>query len=276
MPETSARDTATIRALIVDDERLGRDAIRLALESEEDFRVVGECGSCREAVEMIRSLEPDVVFLDVQMSGGDGFDVIDRVGPDNMPVVIFVTAFDEHALRAFDVHAMDYVLKPVDRERFSRAVTRAREQIKAMDALDRQPGLADVVSEVRHSRESQSATASPGMPLPGRYLSRIAVRVDERVVFVRTIDIDWFGGSGNYVTIHVAKQEYRLRFNLRDLIAQLDPVRFRRIHRSTIVNVDRIREVQPWFGGDYIVILHDGQQLRASRTFASDLLKPLQ
>ena len=256
-----------IRALIADDEYLAREAVRLALASESDIHVVGEARNGAETVALIRALEPDVVFLDIQMPQGGGFDVVEQIGVDEMPLTIFVTAYDDQALRAFDVHAMDYVVKPIDRERFALAVARAREQLNMLNSADRQPQLAAVIGDLRSDADTSHAR---------RYLSRLAVRVDERTFFVRTADVDWFGGNGNYVMVHVRDQQFKMRVSLRDLMQQLDPGRFRRVHRSTILNIDRVREVQPWFGGDYVVILQDGRQLRVSRTFAPDLLRPLQ
>ena len=265
--------TEPIRALIADDEELGRDAVRLALESEHDFEIVGETATGADAVTLIRTLEPDVVFLDIQMPHGGGFDVVEQIGVDDMPITIFVTAYDDQALRAFDVHAMDYVVKPIDRERFADAVSRARERLHILNAAERQPQLAAVVGGLHADADAELRSAPR---IASRYLSRLAVRVGERTFFVRAADVDWFGADGNYVVVHVRDQEFRMRVSLRELVDQLDPVRFRRIHRSSIVNIDRVREVQPWFGGDYVVILLDGKQLRVSRTFAPDLLRPLQ
>ena len=262
-----------IRALIADDEALGRDAVRLALASEPDFRIVGEAGTGTEAVALIRTLEPDVVFLDIQMPRGGGFHVVEQIGVEDMPITIFVTAYDDQALRAFDVRAMDYVVKPIDRERFADAVSRARERLHILKMADRQPQLAAVYGDMR---PDDAAADRRTAQHAGPFLSRLAVRIDERTFFVRTSDVDAFGASGNYVVVHAGDRQFKMRVSLRDLVQQLDPTRFRRIHRSTIVNIDRIREVQPWFGGDYIVIMHDGKQLRASRTFARDLLRPFQ
>jgi two-component system, LytTR family, response regulator len=261
MPDAGNGD---LRVVIVDDEALGRDTVRMALAHESRVRVVGECASGREAIEMLTNVETDVVFLDVQMPGGDGFHVVQSVGPDRMPVVVFVTAFDEHALRAFDVHAVDYLLKPFDQDRFRKALERARVQVSSHEALEKQHQLAALLRDVN------------GTTPPERYLTRITIRDEERAYFVRAADVDWFEGFGNYVKLHARGQEHRIRGSLRELTEQLDPIQFRRVHKSTIVNVDRIKEVQPWFGGDYVVILHDGSKLKVSRTYAVDLLQRFQ
>ena len=264
-PSDAAGD---LRVVIVDDEDLGRDTVRMALAREPNVRVVGECASGREAIAMITEIDPDLVFLDVQMPGGDGFHVVQSVGPERMPVVIFVTAFDAHALRAFDVHAVDYLLKPFDQSRFRTALERARRHVSSEQALDAQQRLASLLRDLN---------AGPPATRDGdRYLTRITVRDEDRAYFVRVADVDWFEGFGNYVKLHVRGQEHRFRGSLRELLAQLDPIQFRRVHKSTIVNVDRIREVQPWFGGDYVVILQDGGKLKVSRTYAVDLLQRLQ
>src|SRR5690242_16375389 len=232
--------TEPIRALIADDEELGRDAVRLALESEHDFKIVGETATGADAVTLIRTLEPDVVFLDIQMPHGGGFDVVEQIGVNDMPITIFVTAYDDQALRAFDVHAMDYVVKPIDRERFADAVSRARERLHILNVAERQPQLAAVFGDVHTDADAAEQRRAPR--IASRYLSRLAVRVGERTFFVRTADVDWFGGDGNYILVHVRDQQFRMRVSLRELVDQLDPARFRRIHRSTIVNIDRVRE----------------------------------
>ena len=261
-----------LRVLIVDDEALGRDTVRMALAHESGVRVVGESSSGREAIEMIGNLDPDIVFLDVQMPGGDGFHVVESVGTDRMPVVVFVTAYDVHALRAFDVHAVDYLLKPFDQARFQTALDRARQQVQSEHALDVQHRLASLMRDMRPLGASFADATSP----PSAYLTRITVRNDERAYFIRAVDIDWFEAFGNRVKIHVKGDEHQIRGSLRELVDQLDPVRFRRVHKSTIVNIERIKEVQPWFGGDYVAILHDGQKLKVSRTYAPELLQRLQ
>lgn len=248
-----------IRALIVDDEPLARDCVRIALEREHDIAVVAECGDGESAVGAIRSHDPDLVFLDVQMPGLDGFGVIERIGPEVMPPVLFVTAFDRHALRAFSVHALDFLLKPFDDERFRDALGHARRRLGSDGARGMDGSLAALL-------ESRKAA-------PARHAHRIMVQEQERIRFVPVESIDWIEADRNYVFLHCGTDAFRVRVTLTSLVDELDPSHFVRVHRSTVVNLDRIREVQPWFGGDYVALLKDNQQIRVSRRFREGLLR---
>ncbi|HEX6587407.1 MAG TPA: LytTR family DNA-binding domain-containing protein, partial [Longimicrobiales bacterium] len=240
----SENEGRILRALIVDDEPLARDNVRLALEKELDVEVIAECADGESAIEAIRELEPDVVFLDVQMPGTGGFDVVNEIGPEEMPAVVFVTAFDEHALRAFEVHALDYVLKPFDDDRFSDAVEHARRTLRMRrDEESFRRGLSALMTDVNGGQDGS------GRP---RFASRLMVRLRDRIHFVRTEDVDWFEAAGNYVRLHVADRSHLIRSTMSAIEERLDPQQFVRIHRSTIVNVDRIKEIQPWAGGDYL------------------------
>lgn len=261
-----------LTAIIIDDEPLARDCIRVALDRVGDVRIVAECGDGGTAIAAIERHGPDLVFLDVQMPDVDGFGVVERIGIDNMPAVVFVTAYDAHALRAFEVNALDYVLKPFDDARLAGAVERARARLRLERESDFGRRLAALLSMVR-----APGSAGPASPLADEgYVTRLTVRTDDRVHLVPVRDVDWFEGAGNYVRLHVGTKELRIRLSLTALLARLDPAQFVRVHRSTIVNVERIREVQPWFGGDYLIILTGGQQLRVSRTYAPQLLRPMQ
>jgi two-component system LytT family response regulator len=261
-----------IRALIVDDEPLARRGIRARLARATDYTVVAECASGREAVSAIRDHRPDVVFLDVQMPGIDGFGVIRELGADRMPVVIFVTAYDTHALRAFEAHALDYLLKPIDDDRFAAAVARARRRVAERDesvvarrlvALMQEVGATvDGSLPVRGGRTDPPAAAGPG---------RIVVRDRDRVLLIDVADIDWVGADGDYVRVHAAGKSHLLRDTMAAMEERLDPATFVRIHRSTIVNVDRIRELRPYSSREYSVILRDGTRLRLSRRFRDRL-----
>jgi two-component system, LytTR family, response regulator len=259
-----------LRVLIADDEPLARDCIRLALGTESDVEVVAECADGGEAVEAIRRLGPDLVFLDVQMPGLDGFGVVERVGAERMPPIVFVTAYDAHALRAFALHAVDYVLKPFDDRRFREALRHARRQLR----LERESELGRRLTAL--VRDYAALGAEPSLAAPaGGYATRVLVRHGERSVFVATDEIDWFEAAGNYVRLHAGPRTELIRATLASLLLQLDPKRFARIHRSTIVNLSRVREVHPWFGGDYVATLADGQELRVSRSYREALLRPL-
>ena len=248
-----------IRTLIVDDEPLARDCVRLALRDEPAAEVAAECGDGASAVRAIRDLRPDVVFLDVQMPEMDGFAVVEEVGAAAMPPVVFVTAFDRYAVRAFQAHALDYVLKPFENARLVEALRRARAHL-----ADRRDGeLGRRLSALLGDRVDQE------MPV-----RRFAVRDNERVRFVPAAEVDWIEADGNYVVLHAGQGRHRLRLTLASLLRRLDPARFAQVHRSAIVNVDKVREVQAWFGGDYIAVLHTGEELRVSRTYAPLLLRP--
>jgi len=287
--------------LIVDDEPLARDCMRLALHGLPGVTIVAECGDGASAVEAICRLGPDVVLLDVQMPGLDGFAVLEQLDVATMPVVVFVTAFDSHAIRAFEVHALDYVLKPFPDDRLVAALDRARATIQerrngelgrrlaefvqrwqagalvaAPDSLgaESSPASGGSIDRLDASSDPEHDVSEPRPPGAASYIGRFAVRSDGRVRFVAAADVDWIEADGNYMVLHVGETSHRLRASLARLTEGLDPKRFVRIHRSVIVNVERIREVQPWFGGDYIAILRTGAKLRVSRLRAPQLLRP--
>jgi two-component system LytT family response regulator len=247
----------TIRTLIVDDEPLSRERLRSLLAEEPDVEIVGECGDGCQAVLAIEELRPDLVFLDVQVPNLDGFHILESVGADRIPAVVFVTAYDQYALRAFDVRAVDYVLKPFGRERLQKALEYARAQITREKSSDLSGQIVALLEEMR--------------PPQYRYLKRIMIKESGRLFFLRTPDIDWVEASGNYVRLHVGAESHLLRETMNGLEGRLDPERFLRIHRSTIVNIERIKELQPWFHGDYVVILRDDRQLTMSATYREKL-----
>ncbi len=241
-----------LRTLIVDDEPLARERLRQLCRAERDLEVIGDCGDGQAAVESIESLHPDLVFMDVRMPGMDGFAVLEAVGPERFPSVVFVTAYDEYAVRAFDVHAVDYLLKPVSRERFGRAVERVRGQ--GTEGVSEK--LLALLGDLRREE---------------RYLERLLIRSGGRIVLVKVDDIDWIDGAGNYLKIHVGREAYLLRHTMSGLEERLDPRRFLRIHRSTIVNVDRIVELQTAYSGEYVAVLRNATRLVISRSYRSKL-----
>lgn len=241
----------TLRTLIVDDEPLARERVRMMLGPHEDVTIVGECSDGRQAVTAVRDLRPDLLFLDVQMPGLDGFGVLQELHDDPLPYVVFVTAHDRYAIQAFDVHALDYVLKPFSADRFGLALDRARA------ALGRRDGAA--------VDQSQLQTLLASLTAGQREKQRLVVKSSGRVFFVKVDEIDWIEAEGNYVRLHMGTQSHLLRETMKGMEAVLDAERFIRIHRSTIVNADRIRELQPLFHGEHAVILHDGTRLVASR-----------
>jgi two-component system LytT family response regulator len=248
-----------IRTLIVDDEPLARQRLRKLLEADPDIAILGECGDGQDAVAQLQRLRPDLVFLDVQMPVLDGFGVLQSLqalAGQPLPVVIFVTAHDRYALKAFEVHALDYLLKPFDKTRFTAALERAKVQVRQ--------GNAALLNERLH----EMLERRPGP-------ERLVVKSGGRIYFVRIEDIDWVEAAGNYVRLHVGKEEHLLRETLGALEQRLDGRRFVRIHRSTIVNLERIHELQPAFHGDYVIILHDGTELALSRSCREQLEKSL-
>ena len=269
MPDTTS---APLRVLVVDDEPLARDCVTLALADAADVEIVGCCADGPAAVEALTSLAPDVVFLDIRMPGLDGFEVVTRSALDPPPIVVFVTAYDAHAVRAFEANAIDYVLKPFENARLVRALERARARLaeRRGDRMARR--LAATFAMLRE--EPVTTQASPSAPAP-HYVTRFAVREDECTRFVAVDDVDWIGVDGNYVVLHVGAATHRVRATLQGLAESLDPRVFAQVHRSCIVNLSRVRELQPWFGGDQVAILVDGTRLRVSRTYAAGLLQPM-
>ena len=283
-----------IQVAIADDEPLARRRLVRFLKDVPDADVVAECGDGPEALAALAKGGIDLIFLDVQMPGMDGFEVVATHGADRMPATVFVTAYDEHAIRAFDVHALDYLLKPVTADRFDRAFKRVREHLERVASVETRKRLVAMLSQVLDPESAQAAQAiaaaatgqqpaaaaaqgaNSAAAAPGHTASRIVVRHDGRVYFVRTADVDWFEADGNYVKVHAGKQVHVIRETIGTLESQLDRNQFARIHRSTVVNLDRIQELQPWFAGDYVVLLRDGTKLKLSRTYREQLQVRLQ
>jgi len=253
---TKREPRVSIRALIVDDEPLARQRLRRLLKDEADIEVIGECADGGEAVVAIRTERPELVFLDIQMPVLDGFGVLQALGLDNLPAIIFVTAYDRYALRAFEYNALDYLLKPFDRERFRKTLERARTQLDRGPTGEEAKQILGAVEEYKNE---------------GRVLERLVIKSSGRVFFLRVDEIDWIEAAGNYVRLHVGKEGHLLRDTMNSLEARLDPKRFLRIHRSTMVNIERVQELQPLFHGDYVVILRDGTQLNLSRGYRQRL-----
>jgi two-component system, LytTR family, response regulator len=240
-----------IKALIVDDEPLARDRIREMLKDHPDVEVIAEARNGQEAIDAITSRKPDLVFLDIQMPDLNGFDVLQKLDVAQLPVIIFVTAYDQYALRAFDVHAVDYLTKPFDRERFAAAVEQAKVVMKGA----REPDTARILNMLQELRAG------------ARYLERFAIKNGETVVFVRAEDVDAIEAQGNYVRLNLAGSSHLLRDTLNNIEAQINPRMFVRIHRRTIVNIDRIKELQTWARGEYRVVLSNGAHYTLSRGY---------
>lgn len=252
----------TIRTLIVDDEPLAREKIRTLLDTDVEVEIVGECGDGRSAAAAIIESDPDLVFLDVQMPEMDGFAALEAVGGRSTAVIVFVTAYDEYAVKAFDVHALDYLLKPFDRGRFLSALERAKKRVRA----DRDSGLNEriesLLEEVRAGGED-------------RWLEHLVVRSRGRIFFVRTDEIDRVTAAGNYVELYVGGESHLIRGTMKGLERRLDPSRFARVHRSHIVNIRRIREIHPWFNGDYRIVLEAGDEITTGAAYRNTLRRLL-
>jgi two-component system LytT family response regulator len=249
-----------IRTLIVDDEPLGRERVRALLAEDPEIEIIGECKDGREAVAAIETQRPALLFLDVQMPEMDGFEVLEATAGEEMPVVIFVTAYDRYAVKAFEVHALDYLLKSFDRERFASALQRAKEEIHRGHESGIDARVTGLLEELQ-SRQKR--------------LTRLVIKSAGRIFFLRVEEIDWIEAADNYVRLHAGKETHLLRETLQSLEGRLDPERFLRIHRSTIVNIDRILELQSLFHGDYAVRLRDGTELTLSRGYREKLGAPL-
>ena len=246
-----------LRVVVVDDEPLARTGMRDLLARDPELEVVAQCADGREAVRAIGALRPDLVLLDVQMPEMDGFEVLREIGAERMPLVVFVTAYDRFALRAFDVAAVDYLLKPFDDDRFQRAIQRAKHAVRNAEVGELGRRLAGLL---------ERGGAEPPREPPAAYASRLMVKNTGRTVFVRVDDVDWIEADDYYAKLHVGEKTHLLRESMGSLEARLDPLRFFRVHRSAIVNLDRVREVQFLFRGEHVVILHDGTRLKLTRT----------
>lgn len=249
-----------IKVVVAEDEPLARERLASLFSSEADIELVAQARDGEEAVRAIHAHSPDLVFLDVQMPQMDGFEVIQAVGLDRMPPVIFVTAYDQHAIRAFQVRALDYLLKPFDRERFAEALQRGRQQVERDATGDLRRRLLALVKDLRRDQPRSD---------------RLVVKSAGRLFFLRTEEIDWVEAAGNYVRVHIGSTSHLLRETMTSIERRLDPEKFFRIHRCRIVNLERIQEVQPWLNGEYAVLLQTGTRLTLSRGYREKLQERL-
>jgi two-component system LytT family response regulator len=269
-----------IRALVVDDESLAREALIVMLNDDPEVEVIGECRSGKEAVTVIRQQVPDVVFLDIQMPEMDGFQVIEAVGARQMPVTVFVTAYDKYALRAFAAHALDYLLKPFDHERFDSALRRAKTVVRQQKLGEISESLLAVLQDLKvKTAESPSPadaeTRKPGRAAQTEPLDRVVIKSSGGIYFLKIEAIDWVEGAGDYLNLHSGSQTHLIRETMANFHARLDPRKFLRIHRSTIVNIERIKDIRPLSKGEYVVTLTGGRRLKSSRGYRSELQRLL-
>lgn len=245
-----------MRIVIADDETLAREKLRLMLDAEPDVQVLAECQDGTEALQALTTYKPDLLMMDIQMPNLDGFEVLSKSPTADMPMVIFTTAYDRHAVRAFEAHALDYLLKPFDQERLHDAVDRARAELLKADDREATRRILSYLSETAGKQRSDR---------------RLVIKSGGRVLFLNFDEIDWLEAAANYVKINVGKQSYLLRKGIGEIADRLDPGQFVRIHRSTIVNIERIKELQPVNSGEYIVVLKDGKELSCSRGYRAGL-----
>lgn len=258
-----------IRALIVDDESLARRGLLIRLQGLPDMEVVGEASSGRAALEAIRRLQPDVVFLDIEMPGMTGLDVVGQLPMETMPLVVFVTAYDRYAVDAFEAHAVDYVLKPVDEARFADALENVRRQLDQRRAADQRDRLVQLMANLRGSSDwpDDLAELQPLDKAPAGIASALAVRKGREIVRVPLADIDWIDAAGDYMCVHASGETHILRGTMKSLEDALDPAVFQRVHRSTIVNLSRVERLRPHINGEFFLILSGGHEIKLSRTF---------
>lgn len=250
------KDVAKTRVVIVDDEPIAREGVRRQLHDYSSVEIVAECANGLEAVDAIRELSPDLAFLDVQMPGMDGFEVLQAVGLKEMPAVVFVTAHDKYALQAFEVNAVDYLLKPFDKERFQKAFDRARAKLQMQNVASINEQLQTLLENLRPHQ---------------KYLERLVVKSRGRIFFLPVSEVDWMESADNYVCLHSGRESHLIRETLSGLEGRLHPEEFVRLRHSAIINIKRIKELRPLFKGEYEVVLQNGTKLTSSRRYRAKL-----
>ena len=258
-----------IRAIIVDDEELARRGIQIRLQEHPDIVVVAECANGREALEAIGSEQPDLMFLDIQMPGLSGFDVLARIPHESLPMTVFVTAYDRYALDAFEAQALDYLLKPINDMRFGQALDRVRAYWQQLTALNQREKLMQLLASTQGSGSIDESKIREQLAadLPRRYPQILPIREDAGTIRLDVRTIDWIDAAGDYMCVHADGRTYVLRETMKSLEAVLDPNVFQRVHRSTIVNVHRVKRLRPHTNGEYFLTLEDGQEIKLSRSY---------
>ena len=258
----------TIRAIIVDDEPLARRGLELRLREAADVEIVRQCANGREALAAINELQPDLMFLDIQMPGMSGFDVVKQVPQESLPMIVFVTAFDRFAIEAFEAHALDYLLKPVDESRLERALDRVRAQYEQRQAMAQREQLMAMLADVTGKGEIESGSgAGANGTAARRYATMLPIRVGRETIRLDVAAIDWIDAAGDYMCVHAASQTHVLRATMKELEEMLDPEVFQRVHRSTIVNLDQVRQVKPHTNGECFLVLESGSEVKVSRSY---------
>jgi len=258
----------TIRAIIVDDEPLARRGLELRLQDAQDIEIARQCANGREALAAIAELQPDLMFLDIQMPGLSGFDVLAQVPQESLPMIVFVTAFDRFAIDAFEAHALDYLLKPVDDSRLARALERVRAQWQQRQALSQREQLMAMLGDLNGQGQIEPESLASQASQPARrYATMLPIRVGRETLRLDVSTIDWIDAAGDYMCLHAAGQTHVLRATMRELEEMLDPQVFQRVHRSTIVNLARVRSLRPHLNGECFLKLQSGQEVKLSRSF---------
>ena len=258
-----------LRAIVVDDEGLARRGLKIRLDQIGGVDVIAECKNGREAIASISAEQPDVVFLDIQMPGMDGFDVVRELQADNMPMIVFVTAFDHYAVHAFDVHAIDYVLKPVEEDRLRAAVNKARHQLDRQRGSNSKQQLLELIMNMTGKSEMgiDALVEAGGQSFP----EKLTIKDGDQITIVPVVEIDWVDAAGDYMCVHARGETYVMRVTMKDLEKQLDPSVFQRIHRSTLININRVVKLISHINGEFFVTLESGARLKMSRTYKDKL-----
>jgi two-component system LytT family response regulator len=264
---------SALKTIIVDDETLARRGLKHRLKTIEDVQIIAEASNGREALDLIRKHDPDLVFLDIQMPGMDGFDVLRALAPKDMPAIVFVTAFDDYAIKAFEAHALDYLLKPIEDSRLSEALERVRENRDRKQAVSHRRSLLDLVSQitgqpVRNMRELKARGVDQ---LKRKETPRLAIKDGSRTTWVNQRDIQWIDAAGDYMCVHADGETYIMRMTMKQLEKELDPTVLQRIHRSTIVNIGQVKEMQAHINGEYFLTLKCGEKVKLSRSYKNKL-----
>jgi two-component system LytT family response regulator len=262
-----------LKTIIVDDESLARRGLKHRLKDVGDVAIIAEAANGREALKLIKEHDPDLVFLDIQMPGMDGFDVLRALPPGDMPAIVFVTAFDDYAIKAFEAHALDYLLKPIEDSRLAEALDRVRENRERKHALEHRKSLLELVSQITGQpvRSMRELAARGVDKLKRKETPKLAIRDGGRTTWVKQEDIEWIDAAGDYMCVHAGGETYIMRMTMKKLEKELDPTILQRIHRSTIVNVTRVREMQAHINGEYYLTLNSGHTIKLSRSYKDKL-----
>lgn len=262
--------TEKIRTIIIDDEPLAREKIRTFLEAEDDIEVIGECKNSTEAIASIKDLKPHLIFLDIKMPGMNGFEMLENLNLKILPAIIFTTAYDKYALKAFEVHALDYLLKPFDRDRFQLTLNRARKHLSSKQIEDNNNKILEALNDLKERKVEEKEVSKSD-----KYLEKIVIKTSDKIYFMKTSELEWLEASGNYIKLFANGASHLTRDTMNAMEKKLNPEKFVRIHRSVIINSDFIKELKPWFNGEYEVYMKNKTKFISGRTYKSNIEKLL-